>query len=98
MPPCAVSASIFTAPNVERHRPSACCASICCGCGGPCCAACGSAAVLLFDEAEPIAARHEAATRATRATFPSFIEVEYSLTFQLDRRSCCLGGCRFLST
>src|SRR5580704_14483883 len=93
IPPCALSASIFTAPNVERHRPSACCASICCGCGGLCPAAAGSLALLallLLEVAEPTAARHEAATSATRATFPSFIGDDYSLRVPSNRRSCCL--------
>src|SRR5262245_47078308 len=76
-PPRLASGSIFTAPNVERHRPSARVGSICCAGGGP---------LWLFgptndwfwfwfevDVADPAAATHAATTATTRATFPALI-------------------------
>src|SRR4051812_8123650 len=77
-PPWLASGSIFTAPNVERHRPSARSASICCGGGG----AAGAPSPLgplagwfwleLEDDvAEPAAATHAASTATIRAIFPT---------------------------
>src|SRR5262249_28908415 len=75
-PPRLPSGSIFTAPNVERHNPSACVGSICCAGGGPLWLA-GPANWFWFwfevDVAEPAAATHAATTATTRAIFPALI-------------------------
>src|SRR5262245_1388544 len=75
-PPRLASASIFTAPNVERHSPSARDASICCGGGGLLWLGPDTGAFWLeldVDVAEPTAATHAASTATTRATFPTLI-------------------------
>src|SRR5215468_1737304 len=76
-PPLLTSGSIFTAPNVERHSPSARAGSISCGGGGllslpgP---ASGFWLELDVDVADPTAAAHATRTATTRATLPALIE------------------------
>src|SRR5262245_61928578 len=79
-PPWLLSASIFTAPNVERHRPSARLGSICCGGGAPFWPLAATGAFWLelepeleLDLADPAAAAQAARTAATRTRFPTLI-------------------------
>src|ERR1043165_1493571 len=74
-PPRLLSGSIFTAPNVERQRPSARVGSICCAGGGPLWLVGPENDWFWFelDVADPAAATHAARTATTRATFPALI-------------------------
>src|ERR1043165_42501 len=74
-PPRLLSGSIFTAPNVERQRPSARVGSICCAGGGPLWLGGPENDWFWFelDVADPAAATHAARTATTRATFPALI-------------------------
>src|SRR5688500_9359473 len=101
MPPFELSASIFTAPNVERHRPSTRPASICCGGGGP--PPCGwpycgiiDAFWLLFwfadEPAEPAATTTAAPRKSSRVTLPRVMVAQYSAVSRFRPRQCCGRG------
>src|SRR5574337_1741797 len=99
MPPLLLSASIFTAPNVDRQRPSARPASICCGGGGLFCAAVVfSAPGFELEVAEPAAARQAPNTAITRARLPTLIGHEYSAASVRRSERTAAGCCRFLAT
>src|SRR5689334_10031988 len=75
-PPWLLSASILTAPNVERQTPRATLGSICCGGGALLWLASDPLWLELeleLDVADPAAAAHAATTAATRASFPTLI-------------------------
>src|SRR5687767_8130506 len=93
-PPLASSASSFTAPNVDRQRPSARPGSICCGGGGPSPCGCPYCGIIdafwlfwLEELAEPAATITAVATQSTRATLLGIIVGQYSAV-PSSRRGC----------